>query len=247
MEMRQLINLVESKITEIERGASLEDDWEDQEGEFAPEKLGVPGKEDPNQPKLFPDEELPRRVKPGASPFGDSTPMVQVGNLPNGYAVARPRTKFDDEDSIYHDPMPGDDFYEAEVLFVVFDDITPVGYVRGKIGSVSSEIDGNGGSCVKVSGVRTDKAYLKRGIALMLYAWMMKEVADYIEADDIQSDGGVRLWEKMVLSPQFEVLYEHPYHSDRSGEVEDIETVEQLQIAYDYDDGILLARLSHAR
>lgn len=243
--MRHLINLVEkAHLDEIERGADLNDDWEDQEGEFAPEKLGVPGKEDPNQPKLFPDEELPRRVKPGATPFGDKTPMVRVGELRQfGFTVARPRTKHDSEDTVEYEPAPDLEF-EDEVFFVVFDDITPVAYMRGKIGSVPSEIDGNGGTSVQVSGVRVDKAYAKRGVALALYEWLMKNVADYVEADEVQSEGGVKIWQNMVKDPRFEVVYEHPDHSDRRDEVENIDTPEQMQIAYDYDGGRLLATLA---
>jgi GNAT superfamily N-acetyltransferase len=232
----RLLELFQQPLSEIQLVSDLSDEWDDQVGDFSPEKMGVPGKEDPRQPLLFPD--LPRRVKPGATPFGDKTPMVRVGELPGlGFSVARPRDRNDDE-SDEQVPVIED---AVTAFYVVFDDITPVGYLTGTFGSVSADIDGNGGISLQVSSVRIDRAYAGKGIALVLYAWLMNNVCDWLEADEMQTDEGASLWKRMVLSPQFEVVYVSPVPHDEDN-VQLVNTVEELAVAYDYDGGRLLAR-----
>lgn len=234
--------LSEQHLAEIEKwhvGGELADGWEERVGDFESDKLGIKDPPDPNQHDLFPD--APTHVKPGASPYGHNSPYVRIGSI-GEYSVGRPRAEGDDEDAsgaVFPDEMPD------RVLVVVFDAVTPVGYVLGDFMKANMGED----QALKIEGVRIDRKYGGRGLGVELYRWLLQNMTDWIEADDTQTQGGAGLWKKFVLSPEFQVFHEWKGVDPDDDEMEDAEwkeitDLDMLERAYQYDASYLWVRLA---
>lgn len=239
----RLNDLFESRLEEIDKygsGGDLGDGWEERQGHFAPEELGIKPPADPNQPDLFPDSAT--QMKPGASPFRDRTPYVKIGNI-GDYSVGRRRVP---EDGIGDTAQIIPETHPDHVLIVVFDAIIPVGYIEGDFSTASME----GEEALKVEGVRIDKAYAGKGIGLQLYRWVLTHVTEWIEADNTHTAAGAKVWEKFVTSPDFEVYHEVLNAEPESDEEADwaewkrVDDLPTLARCYELDDSYLWVRLA---
>lgn len=96
----------------------------------------------------------------------------------------------------------------------------------------------------QIKAVEVAPEYRGRGLAMELYAFLLKNVVTEIVADQMQTHDGAKLWEKMLRSGRFFIYWantrldiDHPQHEGQIKRVRDLEKV------YKHDDYVLFCEL----
>lgn len=182
-QLRHWMNLSEAVLHEIEIGGEVDPSSLEQlrSQDFKSKQLDL----FPDIPTLEPD--LPREFEE----------MGRIGP----YYIAR---KIESQ-TTKHGP---------EYIYYLFDQGTPFGYVavihpNAEFGGGytkswhNPQIDGNG---LRVVSIWVDRTHAGQNLGVKLYHWLLQNVCDYILPDDLQTQGGVAIWRKLLNSRAFDVM-----------------------------------------